>query len=135
MTNVAPGWYPDPAGTPRTRWWDGAQWTEHFYDPATGLPAADLTAPAGTKVYSAWIWLLVFLPYLTLPLLFSPDFSSAFAGLDPTDPNSSTNVQLQLMTSPTYIIMTLLGWLINAAVIFFGFLDWRWLKQIGRAHV
>jgi uncharacterized protein YxjI len=25
----APGWYPDPFGRHETRWWDGAQWTEH----------------------------------------------------------------------------------------------------------
>jgi uncharacterized protein YxjI len=25
----APGWYPDPFGRHETRWWDGANWTEH----------------------------------------------------------------------------------------------------------
>lgn len=24
------GWYSDPAGTGRTRWWDGTMWTEHL---------------------------------------------------------------------------------------------------------
>ena len=24
------GWYQDPDGTPRTRWWSGSEWTEHF---------------------------------------------------------------------------------------------------------
>jgi len=28
------GWYPDPAGTPRSRWWDGTQWTDNFADPS-----------------------------------------------------------------------------------------------------
>lgn len=26
MTTPAPGWYPDPSGTPGQRYWDGAQW-------------------------------------------------------------------------------------------------------------
>ncbi len=26
MTNVSPGWYPDPSGAPQSRWWDGSNW-------------------------------------------------------------------------------------------------------------
>jgi uncharacterized protein YxjI len=33
-----PGWYPDPAGGPGTRWWDGASWTEHVQQPAAPPP-------------------------------------------------------------------------------------------------
>jgi hypothetical protein len=25
-----PGWYPDPQGSPRRRYWDGSRWTEHL---------------------------------------------------------------------------------------------------------
>ncbi|MGI8666138.1 MAG: DUF2510 domain-containing protein [Jatrophihabitans sp.] len=27
MTEIVAGWYPDPAGGPLNRWWDGRQWT------------------------------------------------------------------------------------------------------------
>jgi hypothetical protein len=30
------GWYPDPSGPSRTRYWNGQQWTEHFGPPAGG---------------------------------------------------------------------------------------------------
>ncbi len=35
---IGAGWFPDPAGSAWFRWWDGAVWTEHFIDPATGAP-------------------------------------------------------------------------------------------------
>jgi hypothetical protein len=35
-----PGWYPDPAGGPGQRWWDGYEWTE-----ATVLPAVPPPPP------------------------------------------------------------------------------------------
>lgn len=40
-----PGWYPDPAGTPGTRWWDGRGWTEHVQQPAA--PPAPQPGPQG----------------------------------------------------------------------------------------
>jgi hypothetical protein len=35
-----PGWYPDPAGAPTWRWWDGVQWgaTSDTAPPSSGLP-------------------------------------------------------------------------------------------------
>lgn len=35
-----PGWYPDPSGTPGSRWWDGQGWSEHVQ------PAAPPTPPS-----------------------------------------------------------------------------------------
>lgn len=29
MDTTGPGWYPDPAGAPIERWWDGARWTPY----------------------------------------------------------------------------------------------------------
>jgi hypothetical protein len=37
----APGWFPDPWGTEKLRWWDGRAWTPHFWPPAE--PAAQPT--------------------------------------------------------------------------------------------
>jgi len=47
--NSAPaGWFPDPSGTPRQRYWDGAQWTEHFHPPLTE-PVAEPTPTTPKK--------------------------------------------------------------------------------------
>lgn len=31
MSNPVEGWYPDPAGTPQLRWWDGYAWTDDYH--------------------------------------------------------------------------------------------------------
>jgi len=33
MTEVVAGWYPDPAGSALSRWWDGSHWTESTMAP------------------------------------------------------------------------------------------------------
>ena len=41
MSTPVPGWYSDPAGSGRLRWWSGTEWTEQFQDaPATAAPSA-----------------------------------------------------------------------------------------------
>jgi len=43
---AAPGWYPDPSGAPRQRYFDGEIWTEHYHDDA-GVAGSPLGAAGG----------------------------------------------------------------------------------------
>jgi len=126
------GWYTDPSNAQRNRWWDGTQWTENYSDPYS--PATALKAPEGTRVYNLWIWLVVFVPYLTLPFLGAilPGIFAGFtASFNPTDPDLVTRGQLEMMTSPAFILLSLSGWVLGALVVLFAWLDWRWLKAAG----
>ncbi|HEX2903084.1 MAG TPA: DUF2510 domain-containing protein [Jatrophihabitans sp.] len=40
MSEVAAGWYPDPAGSPAQRWWDGSRWTDQLQQPYAQQPYA-----------------------------------------------------------------------------------------------
>jgi uncharacterized protein YxjI len=39
------GWYPDPAGSGGSRWWDGQVWTEHVSEPAQAVATSPAQAP------------------------------------------------------------------------------------------
>ena len=42
-----PGWYPDPAGSGGTRWWDGQGWTDHVQPSPSPPPSAVSPQPPG----------------------------------------------------------------------------------------
>ncbi len=131
---VPAGWYPDPAGSARSRWWDGTQWTDHFSEPYT--PAAqNLTAPEGAKAYNVWIWLVVLLPYVTFPVIFLFTPSTLFGDLDLSGSRSDLTTQLDaqfaIFTSPWWLLLTALSYGIAALTIFFAYKDWRALQAAG----
>lgn len=95
------------------------------------MPVADLRAPEGTRVYTLWIWLVVFLPYLTLPFVFTIDFNGMFSAATLADPSAVSDAQLALFTSPAYIMLTLGGLLTTVGTIVAAFFDWRALEQSG----
>lgn len=49
------GWYPDPSGSPRQRYFDGTNWTEHYHDEAAAAagPGVADNASAQTISYQA----------------------------------------------------------------------------------
>jgi len=130
--NVAPGWYPDPAGSANPRWWDGTAWTEQLQQPySADASAAALRAPEGTKAYTPWIWFVVFLPYVTLPFLFLIDFSSLITEDMLFDDTAAVRAQIAFFLSPGMVTLTVLSWLSIIGTIVFSWLDWRALKAAG----
>ena len=127
MTDTTPipaGWYPDPDGGPNMRWWDGGQWTDHRA-PQQQRPE-DLKAPAGTTTNTVWIWLIVFLPLLSYVSLFTIDWNSYFQALF-TSPTAS----VAALFTPGYLLSIVLGWVLLALLVVFGYLDHRDLIRNG----
>ena len=130
MTTPA-GWYPDPSNAQRSRWWDGAQWTENYSDPYA--PAVALKAPDGTVTNTVWIWLIIVLPLLPLLGLLTIDWGSLFnfASYSSGDPSDVMIAQLALFLSPGYLGALFGGWIVYGLNGFFAFRDWKQLQSAG----
>ena len=130
MTNIPTtpaGWYPDPAGSPRNRWWDGTQWTESFLDPlqAAQLTTTELKAPEGTSAYNPFI--------LSMIALVVVSFVSTFLILNPTTFNEIIENSLAEngKTSTAELISNVLGFVLYAAWVILAALDYRALVNAG----
>jgi hypothetical protein len=125
-----PGWYPDPAGTPRRRYWDGRAWTEFFADGAAGAAGGAVQQPRlpeGTKVDTVFIWVLVLLPLLSLIAFLFWDLDG-YLRRQIEDPRGAAVAQF---ADPGYLLFQAVGWLAYAATVVLAVLDWRALKRLG----
>jgi hypothetical protein len=134
-----PGWYPDPAGTGRLRWWDGAAWTDQFSSPQPASPYAGAYASpsytpqrpqisSNTPVYNPLIWIITLLPLLALVvlLLWNPEFRVIYVGSRDTptlDPAS--------LLTPTYFLLVFSGFLTYGASVLLAYFDRERLKRDG----
>ncbi|MET3719585.1 MULTISPECIES: DUF2510 domain-containing protein [unclassified Arthrobacter] len=143
------GWYPDPAGTGRLRWWDGYAWTDQFSTPyQQGAYAGQYTAspyaagpyanaPAAVQrpfisrdapVYNALIWAITLLPLIStlLLLLWTPELRFITFGRQQTptlDPMS--------IFTPGYFMLVFSGFVAYAASVLLAYFDSEGLKRIG----
>lgn len=145
----SPGWYPDPAGTGRLRWWDGAVWTDQFsapyaaayapgpYAPGQQGPGPHAPAPytperprisSETPVYNPMIWIITLLPLLpvVLLLLWNPEFRLINIG----SRNRSTVDPASIFT-PTYFLLVFSGFATYAVSVLLAYLDSERLKRDG----
>ena len=111
------------------RWWDGAQWTAHYEQPYSQNATA-LTAPAGTKTNTVWIWLIIVLPLLPLLGLLSIDWSRMF-DYDLDNPASAYTASFSALLSPGYLGAIIGGWIAYGLCALFAYVDWRDLAKAG----
>lgn len=120
-----PGWYPDPSGRPGTRWWDGGAWTEHV-GPVPPWVARPRLAP-GTRTETWFLWAMVLLPLLAIPIGFaySPTyrFEEIAPGVRTIDPSS--------IYSAGYFVTQGLGLLFYGVNVLLALFDRRHLADLG----
>ncbi|OJX65009.1 MAG: hypothetical protein BGO95_01525 [Micrococcales bacterium 73-13] len=147
MSAVPPGWYPDPAGVPGQRWWDGVRWSEARAAAAPVRPPEPPRAPDGTSPHTVWIWLIVagygLQALLTVPFLVQfghvyPSFVGSILGEAVRAPRGTMGPEIAgevlRMTGgvlATVFVVVAVGWLLVAAGIVFAWLDWRELGRRG----
>jgi hypothetical protein len=51
---MRPGWYPDPAGTDRLRWWDGSKWTDTYQYQTKPSEVVNVNAWKAWQNIKAW---------------------------------------------------------------------------------
>jgi hypothetical protein len=119
------------------------RWTEHYQPPAYGQPVGYSQPvyapepvperpllPAGTPIYSVFIWLVTLLPLVTYIIL---PFWNPFSGL----PQIRSSRDLQTLAHPLallgwgYFAIIIVGWISYGLIVVFAWRDYRQLERVG----
>lgn len=162
-TPTPAGWYPDPADPSRTRWWDGAQWTENVsggqpaapaYPAAPSTPAVTGSAPGypaypsapayataapgpsapGVSTDTPWAYLAIVASFLPVLSVFFIDWDGFLvASLAPVYSEAQMAQEMVGVVGQSLLI-SVFGYAMIALSIVFSWLDWRELKRRGIAR-
>jgi hypothetical protein len=134
------GWYPTAPGSPTLRWWDGTQWTNYEHT-LVSAPAAhphygqqqyaqQLTAPAGTRAGTVWIWIFSVLPLVQLAQL--PLLISFYAKIEAVGLRNPTALsQIELNPGSGYLTLEAISLATYAVSIVLAVIDYRALASRG----
>ncbi|WP_353808212.1 DUF2510 domain-containing protein [Agromyces sp. SYSU T00194] len=126
-----PGWYPDPAGSGRRRWWTGLGWSDRFAEPGQIGGLSRNGSTSSESVYGEWIWLVVVLPYVPSLGLFFIDWDRFIAMLTSPNPDVATLAGVQLILDPAYLFLIIGAWVAYFLVIAFAAADRARLRRLG----
>ena len=129
--SIPSGWYPDPSGAPGSRWWDGRAWTDtvgpplsRWNDPANHRPQLD----PGVPVYTIFIWLIVLLPLLGIPLGFA---YTPHLVIERIGPENVKTVNPASIFTPGYFVTLGISLVFYGITVVLAFFDRRQLLRRG----
>jgi hypothetical protein len=123
----APGWYPDPAGSGTSRWWDGRGWTEHVADAGRDGTVEQPALPPDARVNTAAIWIIALLPLVAAVAFLVWDVEG-FLRRALEDPQHAAQARF---TDPGSLLTSVVGVLISAAIVVLAWADRRALIRMG----
>lgn len=138
MSNVPPGWYPDPWQQAAQRFWDGNQWTHRVSGGAAKVERPRLADDA--PVYGPFIWIIALLPLVNAASVWLMHFDvtplvqyarevQQAQQLGLPQPQPTFNV-FALMGAGYWIAM-LLNLLSYVAAVVLAYFDQRRLERLG----
>lgn len=96
-------------------------------NPYTLSPTTQPPLGAHPAIYTPFIWIIALLPLLSAIALAALDMRVTM--VQPSQFHSM--VGSPMLGSPTYVVVSLLGWVIYGVSVWMAYLDWRALGRIG----
>lgn len=106
---AAPGWYRDPSGSGRRRWWNGLAWTDYMDDDLVlqGVPNGAVIQPMilSSVNLNPWpIWVFALLPLASLAPLLFVDYAQLLRDLTTAYLSGTSSARIQLGLLPLSLI-------------------------------